>query len=880
MPKMGTGIKPKSKPVRNEAPQNVLLALSHAITSKVDLIQIIQHSLKPAVRFTDLVITRFDLPKKTFKFFLESCHLNNQDPDFNSLAMQEYPLEDGIQDVVMNSEGNVTFTVKEFAKEGMIYRQFLEKKRIKSLAGMRLQHDGEIVGAILLLSKDEDAFSPQGLQVLETVSHYFARAMLSIIYLEEIQERNNGNEILLAIGEAFSHIRKKEDLLPILKKQLERLSFYNDVAITTVDEDGKTFSAFLINEDNARVEDKDYLAVRNAHNVFPDGVYEIALYAEMPVQYDIEAIINTGHAPASIQFLYANGTRAMVGISLKDKDKPIGVLCLFSDHVISFSPLQLRLAQGIGNQLASAVANIMAQECVQLREAEKSFRLEFAIKMATARDRNGLSAVVKSYLKEIFHVREYIITTPNEDNLTYSYFLHDLSTDAPTDAGFKVITSTAIPIEGSMTGAVLKSNEPVVFRVKDIIQHRTYYFPSRSFWEAAGAEYISGMKLSVANEVVGILWVQPGQVNYELLFGVSAQIAIALSNIRANEKIQRHLTKIEGSRSQLEREKQYLQEQIKDTYNYEQIIGSNQGLRKVFQLVSNVASSDSTVLLLGETGTGKELIATAIHNSSLRRKNLMVKLNCAAMPAHLVESELFGHEKGSFTGAMERRIGKFELASKGTLFLDEIGEVSLEIQSKLLRAIQEKEIERIGGNTVIKTDVRIIAASNRDLKKDVEAGKFRRDLFYRLNVFPITLPPLRERTEDIPLLASFFMNKYAQKMGKKIDSISTAVITDLLRYDWPGNVRELEHIIERNVLMTNGNVITEVALPQSVKSTDSSDQGNLNSLEENERAYILSVLKKTNGRIRGADGAAEILKIPPTTLHSKMKKLGIRKTLS
>ncbi len=508
---------------------------------------------------------------------------------------------------------------------------------------------------------------------------------------------------------------------------------------------------------------------------------------------------------------------------------------------------------------------------------EKSLLLEFSSRMATVRDRGGLSAVVKSYLKEIFHIREYIITIPNEDNLTYSYFLHDLSTDAPTDTGFKVITSTAMPIEGAMTGAVLMSNEPVVFRIKDIIQHNTYYFPSRSFWEAAGAKFVSGMKLSVANEVAGIIWVQPGQVNDELLHGVCAQIAIALSNIRANEKIQRHLARIEGYRLQLERENQYLQEQIKDTYNYEQIIGSNNGLRNVFQLVSNVATSDSTVLLLGETGTGKELIATAIHNASPRRKNLMVKLNCATIPTHLVESELFGHERGSFTGAIERRIGKFELANKGTLFLDEISEVSLEIQSKLLRAIQEKEIERVGGNTVIKTDVRIIAASNRDLKNDVEAGKFRTVLFYRLNVFPITLPPLRERMEDIPILAFFFMHKYAQKTGKKIKRISTSVINDLIRYDWPGNVRELEHIIERSVLMTSCDIITEVALLQSAKDNDSADQAKLNSLKENERAYILSILKKTNGRIRGADGAAEFLKIPPTTLHSKMKKLGIKK---
>jgi formate hydrogenlyase transcriptional activator len=520
----------------------------------------------------------------------------------------------------------------------------------------------------------------------------------------------------------------------------------------------------------------------------------------------------------------------------------------------------------------------LTQVEIQLREAEKSLLLEFSSKMATARDRESLGAVVKSYLKDIFDISEYIITIPNEDNLTYSHFLHDLSVKEPTDAGFKVITSKAMPITGSMTRAVMESDEPVIFSVRDIIEHQTYYFPSRSFWEAAGAESIYGIKLSVANEVAGILWVQPGLVKDELLRGVCAQIAIALSNIGASEKIKQHLEKIEGLRAQLERENQYLQEQIKDTYDYEQIIGSNNGLRYVFRLLSNVASSDSTVLILGETGTGKELIATVIHQSSLRKENLMVKVNCAALPAHLVESELFGHEKGSFTGAIERRIGKFELADKGTLFLDEIGELSLEIQSKLLRAIQEKEIERVGGNTVINTNVRIIAASNRDLQNDVETGKFRRDLFYRLNVFPITLPPLRNRTEDIPKLASFFMHKYAQKAGKKITGISKSVINDLRSYTWPGNVRELEHIIERSILMTRGDIITEVALPQIAGVRDMHDQEKPKSLEEYERAYILSILKKTNGRIRGADGAAEILKMPPTTLHSKMKKLGIKKT--
>jgi formate hydrogenlyase transcriptional activator len=258
----------------------------------------------------------------------------------------------------------------------------------------------------------------------------------------------------------------------------------------------------------------------------------------------------------------------------------------------------------------------------------------------------------------------------------------------------------------------------------------------------------------------------------------------------------------------------------------------------------------------------------------------MVKLNCAAFPSQLIESELFGHERGSFTGATERRIGKFELANNSTLFLDEIGEMTLELQVKLLRAIQEKEIERIGGNGIIKTNVRLIAATNRDLKKEVELGKFRADLYYRLNVFPIILPSLRERKEDIPMLVAHFINKFATKSGKKIANISPKALKEIILYDWPGNVRELEHIIERSVLMTQGNIITEVHLPKiDNKALLLPGKLHIKSLAQNERDHILSALKRSNGRIRGAGGAAEILDVQPTTLHSKIKKLSIKRTV-
>ena len=312
---------------------------------------------------------------------------------------------------------------------------------------------------------------------------------------------------------------------------------------------------------------------------------------------------------------------------------------------------------------------------------------------------------------------------------------------------------------------------------------------------------------------------------------------------------------------------------------FEGIVGKSPLLLNVFDLITQVAYSETSVLILGESGTGKERIADCIHNLSPRKNKPFVKVNCAALPSTLIESELFGHEKGSFTGALDKRIGKFEKADKGTIFLDEIGEMPLDLQVKLLRVLQEKYIERIGAKDITKLDVRIIAATNRNLEKEVAAGRFRLDLYYRLNVFPIELPSLWERIEDIPSLTNHFINIYNRKTGKRITGLSDKVLKNMMAYSWPGNIRELENVIERSVLLTKGTVIEEIFLPISQIKEDSNNSQNLRrkTIHENERDYIINVLKECNGRIWGAGGAAEILNVPPTTLKSKMKKLGIQK---
>jgi transcriptional regulator with GAF, ATPase, and Fis domain len=299
----------------------------------------------------------------------------------------------------------------------------------------------------------------------------------------------------------------------------------------------------------------------------------------------------------------------------------------------------------------------------------------------------------------------------------------------------------------------------------------------------------------------------------------------------------------------------------------------------VFDQIAIVSPLDTSVLILGESGTGKERVAKSIHSLSARKDKPLVVVNCASLPANLIESELFGHEKGSYTGALERRIGKFEQANGGTIFLDEIGELTVDLQVKLLRVLQEQEIERIGGKGPIKIDVRIIAATNRDLEQEMEEGRFRLDLYYRLFVFPIEIPSLRERIDDIPVLADHFVAYYAKKYNKPVTGISREVVDQMLDYPWPGNVRELEHFIERSILMAKGTVITEAKLQKRTAgkiNTDHAADNRIKTIEENERDYIISVLKKCNGRIRGAGGAAEVMGLPPTTLHSKMKKLGIK----
>ncbi|PKN22707.1 MAG: Fis family transcriptional regulator [Deltaproteobacteria bacterium HGW-Deltaproteobacteria-21] len=332
------------------------------------------------------------------------------------------------------------------------------------------------------------------------------------------------------------------------------------------------------------------------------------------------------------------------------------------------------------------------------------------------------------------------------------------------------------------------------------------------------------------------------------------------------------LSEIDGLKTKLEAERAYLQDEIKFEYNHENIIGRSDGLKYVLYKVEQIAASDTSVLILGETGTGKELVARAIHGLSTRKDRALVKINCATLPANLIESELFGHEKGAFTGAHVKQLGRFEVADGTTLFLDELGELPFELQPKLLRVIQDGEFERLGSSRTIKADVRIIAATNRNLEDEVRKGRFREDLWYRLNIFPITVPPLRERKEDIPLLVDFFVHKISRRLGKSIESIPTAVMNELQNYHWPGNIRELENVLERAVINSSG---PKLRLADELKKPHRDLTTARKTLDEVEREHIIRVLDMTHWKVSGKDGAAEILGLDRSTLRARMRKLGI-----
>jgi formate hydrogenlyase transcriptional activator len=498
-------------------------------------------------------------------------------------------------------------------------------------------------------------------------------------------------------------------------------------------------------------------------------------------------------------------------------------------------------------------------------EHEKD-RLKLLLDMTNALVSNleprDLLRAISATIRQDMHCDVVGVWRPDADRR----YLRQLVVDFPESNGV-MKEGTLRPIEGSEIGCVFKTGKPFVARTKADVTSECGLLAVRL--EAIESACI--LPLISRNRMLGVLTIGSRIENLfssddvDFLLRVAAQVSIAIENALAYKEIAE-------LKDKLAQERLYLEEEIRTAADVEGIIGQSAALRKVLQLVETVAKSDSTVLLLGETGTGKELVARAIHDSSLRKDRTLVRLNCAAIPTGLLESELFGHERGAFTGAVTQKIGRLELADQGTLFLDEVGDIPLELQPKLLRVLQDGEFERLGSTRTKKVDVRLVAATNRDLDRMIEEKQFRSDLYYRLNVFPIRVPPLRERPEDIPLLVRYFSQTYARRMQKRIESIPVATMRKLTRWHWPGNVRELQNLVERAVILTRSTTLA-ISVPEMANNGANLVPATASNLDEQER--IVRILKETKGRVGGENGAAARLGLKRTTLITRMKKMGI-----
>jgi formate hydrogenlyase transcriptional activator len=509
--------------------------------------------------------------------------------------------------------------------------------------------------------------------------------------------------------------------------------------------------------------------------------------------------------------------------------------------------------------------SLVESRTAELRASEERQRVLLDVNNAivTCLDRDSLFSATAAALTRVipFDSAALILYDPVKD------VFRMLGVAGPVPSPPIIPLGTEWPRAGSRAGWVLDHKQPLVTAdLRDSLR-----FAEHAPLLREGIRAAVSVPMTMKGKFLGTLSVgsrMPGRYGADdasLLAAIAEQVALAIDNLLAYEQIA-------ALKARLEDEKVYLQEEARTEAAFGDVVGESPTILGALANVRKVAKTDSTVLVTGETGTGKELIVRAIHTLSRRKDQLLVKVNCAALPASLIESELFGHEKGAFTGALARKIGRFELASGGTLFLDEVGELPLELQAKLLRVLQDGEFERVGGTHTLKVDVRLIAATNRDLEKAVSEERFRADLYYRLNVFPIVLPPLRSRRQDIPALARHFVALYASKMGKHMGPLSADVMERLAAYAWPGNVRELQHVIERALILSpNGRFELGDVLPRS----SGGPTRRLRSLEDVERQHIATVLEETGWRVSGERGAATILGLKRTTLEARMKKLGI-----
>ncbi|MBI5836927.1 MAG: sigma 54-interacting transcriptional regulator [Candidatus Eisenbacteria bacterium] len=717
---------------------------------------------------------------------------------------------------------------------------------------------GQLVGKLALVSRDPDAFPPGDMDFLRQAARQFGAALEGARAFAEVQRLAQRERDLLEITNTLASFHHPRDVYPAMMEALQRLVDFDRSVVFSIEGEWMRPINPAQSED-----DPGGLALVQR---WRESDARVAIETRRPARYVLEEQDSErSHA------LRAAGLRTLAYVPVPGRDQAVAVFALASQSPDALTPGDLRLVGRAAQQFGLALENARAHsENLRLAERERNL-LELANALTVYRDPQEI-------LQEVLPaVRRLVRFEPSDAAIM-------VELDGET---MRPVATSAPAVRESRLWRPFRWADLPVAQVLATGQPRR--LPVERLWPAA-AESLGALGFRVSalvpmvihGRTVGVLWlVSPRQeafpaADVDVFARIAQQLGLTLEAGRGYIEIQRREEK-------LELENRYLKEELSEVAGFEEIIGVGPALARVRELVRKVARTGTVVLIRGESGTGKELVAEAVHRLSARADRPLIKVNCAALPESLIGSELFGHEKGAFTGAFAQRLGRFELARGGTIFLDEIAELSPDVQSNLLRVLQEGEFERVGSSTTQKTDARVITATNRDLEVAVADGRFRQDLFYRLNVFPIYVPPLRERPEDIPVLAYYFLHRLARRMGRNITRLAPESEARMIAYSWPGNIRELQNVIERAVILCDGD---ELRLDPSLLSPGQPEEparparpflpaAVAGSLVEAERTHILAALRRAGGRIAGPGGAAEILALKRTTLNSKIKKLGI-----
>ena len=671
-------------------------------------------------------------------------------------------------------------------------------------------------------------------------------------------------ESLIRMAEAVRSHRDQRELFDLLARELRRVVPFD--AIAQYDDAPRKVRWHLCADDPPHEGPKsDPTSDLHREETLAWWVHE---HQEIVVVPDL--LVET-RFPKTTDRLRERGMRSLCALPLTTTHRRLGSLIVASRLVDAYSRDEVSFLSLVAAQIALAIDDARNFQESQRAEGRLRLLLDLTNRVVSTLDLREVLREIVGSLRRVMQCEGVGVALPDPE----TGGLRVYALDFPTSKGFIQ--------EGQVTTDLSMSAMKVFQTGKAVNLNRAAILEDGRV-AAEGANSLCRLPLVSHDRILGVLSLGTSREqafsddDMTFLGQVAGQIAIAVENAMAYRQIAE-------LKDKLIQEKVYLEDEIRSELNFEEIVGSSEGLRQVLRQIETVAPTDSTVLIYGETGTGKELVARAVHNLSPRKANAFVKLNCAAIPTGLLESELFGHEKGAFTGAISQRVGRFELANRGTVFLDEVGEIPLELQPKLLRVLQEREFERLGSTRTLRTDARLIAATNRDLEEMVEAQTFRSDLFYRLNVFPLRIPPLRERPEDIPTLVRHFVRQFSRRAQRRIETIPSDTMDALVQYHWPGNVRELQNVIERAVIVSQGSVLrvpTADLKPRPIerarlrKPVPASSQSLKETLDETERQRILGALERANWIVAGPNGAAALLQMKRSTLQFRMRKLDIR----